>query len=210
MFGRANESAYWLLDEWQLKLPSNSFQGRWIRIISAIQINVIVFAHQQTGRWYGYHRRICQTKRLNVILQRFGYESVKKYRFKQISINLHMTIRNKELWSGFSNSFCMTILSASQRKFTPFSKRVAGNDSWLYVVNVLSIISSWKFRLLTKKKKKSDLKPIEFGSVRCHFRKSHAINKLIIIDIGLHATELLIIPLIQMLLNEINWIYLIS
>lgn len=56
--------------------------------------------------------------------------------------HLHITCSSNELCNGFSNSFCITMLSASHRKFTPFSKRVAVNDSWLYVVNVKSFSSS--------------------------------------------------------------------
>lgn len=40
---------------------------------------------------------------------------------------LHMTCSNTELCNGFSCSCCITMLSASQRNVTPFSKRDAVN-----------------------------------------------------------------------------------
>lgn len=62
--------------------------------------------------------------------------------------NLHITVKYKVLYSGFSNSIRITGLSASQRKLIVFSYRVAVNDSWLYVVNVLSLTSSCKFNTM--------------------------------------------------------------
>lgn len=55
---------------WQPHLPSDSFQCRWIWIVTAIQVDVLMFGYDKIGRWCRHHRWIwTDTKRKSILMK---------------------------------------------------------------------------------------------------------------------------------------------
>lgn len=136
-------------------IPNNSFQWRWVRIISAIQINITKFCDNHIMCWwYRNNWRIYEKKNGMKISKIIKWNYTKRFTQRKRNrkkknefihlkaYNVHITCISTELCNGFSCSCCITILSASQRNVTPFSKRDAVNVNWLYIVNVKSLASS--------------------------------------------------------------------
>lgn len=128
---------------------------RWLRIQKATQTRPVDLFIFFLCNWVVKRsKRIKQRKKLKqnqleirflyfAGMQCFGQQNVTSIAAAIWTINnLHITCSSNELCKGFSSSFRITMLSASQRKFTPFSNRDAVNDNWLYVVNVKSFSSS--------------------------------------------------------------------